>query len=43
MWSEAVKVAIVGFSVVFITLAILAIGVKVMSFCCNLGRKKGGK
>lgn len=43
MWLEAFKVALVGFSVVFITLIALAIGIKAMSFCCYLGRKRGGK
>ena len=41
MWLQACKVAFVGFSVVFITLAVLAIGIKIMSFCCSLGRRKG--
>ena len=43
MWSEATRVAIVGFSVVFITLWILAASVKVMTFFCRLSEKKGGK
>ncbi len=44
MWLEACTVALTGFSVVFITLAILAIGIKVMSFCCGAGqRKRGGR
>jgi Na+-transporting methylmalonyl-CoA/oxaloacetate decarboxylase gamma subunit len=47
MWSEALRVATLGFSVVFITLLILAISVKVMSFFCRgLGKKevrKAGK
>ena len=47
MWSEALRIATLGFSVVFITLLILAISVKVMSFLCRgLGKKevrKGGK
>jgi Na+-transporting methylmalonyl-CoA/oxaloacetate decarboxylase gamma subunit len=43
MWLEASKVAIMGFSVVFLTLAILAGSVKVMSFCCKRIQKKGGK
>jgi Na+-transporting methylmalonyl-CoA/oxaloacetate decarboxylase gamma subunit len=41
MWSEAIKVAIVGFSVVFAGLWILAIGVKIMSFFCKMVEKKG--
>jgi Na+-transporting methylmalonyl-CoA/oxaloacetate decarboxylase gamma subunit len=43
MWSEATKVAVTGFSVVFITLAILAGSIKVMSFFCKLILKRGGK
>jgi len=47
MLSEAFQVATLGFSVVFITLLILAISVKMMSFLCRgLGKKevrKGGK
>ncbi len=43
MWLEACKVALVGFSVVFVTLAALAVGIRVMSFCCHFGKKKGGK
>jgi Na+-transporting methylmalonyl-CoA/oxaloacetate decarboxylase gamma subunit len=43
MWIEATRVAIIGFSIVFITLIILALSVKVMSFFCSLGKKKGGK
>ena len=42
MWAEATRVAIVGFSVVFITLIILALSVKVMSFFCRLVAKKRG-
>ena len=41
MWLEATRVAVIGFSVVFVTLAILAFSVKVMSFFCNVGQKKG--
>lgn len=37
MWTEAIRVAIVGFSVVFAGLVMLAIGVKIMSFFCRLG------
>ena len=36
MWAQAVRVAVVGFSVVFAGLAMLALGVKVMSFLCRL-------
>jgi Na+-transporting methylmalonyl-CoA/oxaloacetate decarboxylase gamma subunit len=43
MWNEATRVAIVGFSVVFITLWILAGSIKVMSFFCKMVDKKGGK
>jgi Na+-transporting methylmalonyl-CoA/oxaloacetate decarboxylase gamma subunit len=43
MWIEATKVAIMGFSVVFLTLAILAGRVKVMSLVCKRIQKKGGK
>lgn len=43
MWTEATRVAIIGFSVVFITLCILAGSVKVMSFFCKRIEKKGGK
>jgi Na+-transporting methylmalonyl-CoA/oxaloacetate decarboxylase gamma subunit len=42
MWGEAIKVAIVGFSVVFAGLWILAGSVKIMSFFCQLveGKEK---
>ncbi|MEW6267295.1 MAG: OadG family protein [Thermodesulfobacteriota bacterium] len=40
MWIEATEVAIIGFTVVFLTLAILAVSVKVMSFSCRLYLKK---
>lgn len=43
MWIEGIKVAITGFSVVFLTLIILALSVKVMSFFCHLYERKGGK
>ncbi len=36
MWGQAVRVAVVGFSVVFAGLAMLALGVKAMSFLCRL-------
>jgi len=38
MWTEAIRVAIVGFSVVFLGLIMLAVGVKVMSFLCGIGK-----
>ena len=42
MWTEALRVAIIGFTVVFATLLILAISVKIMSLLCNyMGAKKG--
>jgi Na+-transporting methylmalonyl-CoA/oxaloacetate decarboxylase gamma subunit len=40
MWADAVRVAIVGFSVVFVGLWMLALGVKIMSFFCRVARKK---
>ena len=40
MWAEALKVAIVGFSVVFAGLWMLALGVKIMSFFCKLTQKR---
>ncbi len=45
IWVEATRTAIIGFSVVFITLILLAISVKFMSFVCKaIGNKgKGGK
>jgi len=43
MWAEATKVAIIGFSVVFMTLAILAVSVKLMSFFVKQIQRKGGK
>jgi hypothetical protein len=43
MWAEATRVAVIGFSVVFITLWILAASVKVMTFFCRMVDKKGGK
>ena len=43
MWSEATRVAVIGFSGVFLTLIILAISVKVMTFFCRMFDKKGGK
>ena len=43
MWTDALRVAIIGFSVVFMTLALLAISVKIMSFFCKQIQRKGGK
>jgi Na+-transporting methylmalonyl-CoA/oxaloacetate decarboxylase gamma subunit len=46
IWAEGARVALLGFSVVFITLMLLAIGVKIMSFCCMRlvdKKKKGGR
>jgi Na+-transporting methylmalonyl-CoA/oxaloacetate decarboxylase gamma subunit len=40
-WVQAVRVAIVGFSVVFAGLCLLALSVKVTSFFCRLVEKKG--
>jgi Na+-transporting methylmalonyl-CoA/oxaloacetate decarboxylase gamma subunit len=40
MWKEALSVATVGFSVVFVALLILTVSVWVMSFFCNLNEKK---
>ncbi len=40
MWGEAFKVAIVGFSVVFGGLWMLALGVKIMSFFCRLAQNQ---
>jgi Na+-transporting methylmalonyl-CoA/oxaloacetate decarboxylase gamma subunit len=43
MWGEALRVAIVGFSVVFAGLWMLALGVKIMSFFCKMaGKRQGG-
>jgi Na+-transporting methylmalonyl-CoA/oxaloacetate decarboxylase gamma subunit len=41
MWEEAIKVAIIGFSVVFASLLILTISVRTMSFFCMLMERKG--
>jgi Na+-transporting methylmalonyl-CoA/oxaloacetate decarboxylase gamma subunit len=40
MWGEAIRVAIVGFSVVFVGLLMLAAGVKIMSLFFKLGGKE---
>jgi Na+-transporting methylmalonyl-CoA/oxaloacetate decarboxylase gamma subunit len=43
MYGEAIRVAGVGFSVVFITLILLAMSVKIMSFFCRgIGRSRRG-
>jgi len=41
MWSEVLRLAVIGFSAVLITLGILAISVKVMSFFCKSVEKRG--
>lgn len=38
---EALKVAIIGFSVVFLTLVILSISVKIMSAVCKVFEARG--
>ena len=43
MWLEAIRIASMGFSVVFITLILLAISIKVMSVLCRIVERKGGK
>lgn len=43
MWEEAIKVALVGFSVVVGGLVMLAVGVKVMSLLCRLVEQKKRK
>jgi hypothetical protein len=43
VWTLAFKVAVIGFSAVFLGLWMLAAGVKVMSFCCRLVSKKEKK
>ncbi len=40
MWGEAIKVAVVGFSVVFAGLWMLALGVKIMSMFCKVVERK---
>ena len=42
-WAFALKVAVIGFTAVFLGLWMLAGGVKVMSFCCRLLTKKERK
>ncbi len=41
MWSDAIRIAVIGFSVVITTLAVLAVSIKIMSFLCKLIEKKG--
>ena len=43
MWIDALRVAVIGFAVVFLTLSILSVSVKLMSFFCKRVEKKGGK
>lgn len=43
MWEEAVRVAVVGFSVVAAGLVMLAAGVKIMSLFCGLIEKRKTK
>jgi len=43
MFKEALWVAVVGFSVVFLTLFLLSLSVKAMSFFIKKTEKKGGK
>ncbi len=43
MWAEATRVAVIGFSGVFLTLIVLSISINIMSFFCKLIDKKGGK
>lgn len=44
LYGEAFRVAVTGFSVVFVTLIVLAFSVKLMSFFARMaGGKKGGK
>jgi Na+-transporting methylmalonyl-CoA/oxaloacetate decarboxylase gamma subunit len=44
MCGEAITVAGIGFAVVFITLILLAMSVKIMSFFCRgIGRRRGAK
>jgi Na+-transporting methylmalonyl-CoA/oxaloacetate decarboxylase gamma subunit len=40
MCGEAIRVAIVGLSVVFAGLLMLTVGVKIMSLLCKLGEKE---
>ncbi len=43
MWIEAIRVAGIAFSVVFITLILLASSVKIMSIFCKGLRNRGAK
>jgi Na+-transporting methylmalonyl-CoA/oxaloacetate decarboxylase gamma subunit len=43
MISDAIRVSLLGFSVVFLTLIILAISLKAMSFVCKIVEKKEEK
>lgn len=43
MWIEAIGVATLGFTIVFLSLVILAVNVKLMSFFSNNIKRKGGK
>ena len=43
MWNEALRVAVVGFSVVFSVLLILAVSVRIMSYFCKHDEKKEGE
>ena len=40
MWGEALKVAAIGFSAVFVTLFMLSISVRIMSWLCKRDEKK---
>jgi len=40
MWGETIRVAIVGFFVVFAGLLMLTMGLKIMSLFCKLGEKE---
>lgn len=43
MWTEVIRVSVIGFTVVFITLWILALTVKAMGFVVKLIEGKGEK
>ncbi|MDF1591258.1 MAG: OadG family protein [Desulfobacterales bacterium] len=40
MWQEALNVAAIGFSVVFVSLGVLAVSVRLMSLFFRQGEKK---
>ena len=40
MWKEALKVAVIGFSVVFVSLSVLAVSVRLMSVFFRQNEKK---